>query len=137
MMNAQRIERYELQREFFGKALHRLLEALDLDETSIVRDALIQRFEFTFEMAWKTLFRYLADRGETMAAKAWDVLPVAFESKLIDDAEVWDRMREYRNDLSHEYNEAKAIELSAFIRSHAAAALLALRDKLAARPGIK
>lgn len=136
-MNAQRIERYELQREFFGKALNRLLEALDLDETDIVRDALIQRFEFTFEMAWKTLFRYLADRGETMAAKAWDVLPVAFESKLIDDAEVWDRMREYRNDLSHEYNEAKAIELSAFIRSQAAGALVALRDELAARPGVQ
>ncbi len=136
-MSAQRIERYELQREFFGKALNRLLEALELDETSIVRDALIQRFEFTFEMAWKTLFRYLADRGETMAAKAWDVIPVAFESKLIDDAEVWDRMREYRNDLSHEYNEAKAIELSAFIRSRAVGALVALRDKLAARPGVK
>ena len=136
-MNAQRIERYELQREFFGKALNRLLEALDIDETAIVRDALIQRFEFTFEMAWKTLFRYLADRGETMAAKAWDVIPVAFESKLIDDAEVWDRMREYRNDLSHEYNEAKAIELSAFIRRHAAGALVALRDKLATRPGLR
>jgi nucleotidyltransferase substrate binding protein (TIGR01987 family) len=136
-MNAQRIERYELQREFFGKALNRLLEALEVDETAIVRDALIQRFEFTFEMAWKTLFRYLADRGETMAAKAWDVIPVAFESKLIDDAEVWDRMREYRNDLSHEYNEAKAIELSAFIRSRAAGALVALRDKLAARPGVE
>lgn len=136
-MNAQRIERYELQREFFGKALNRLLEALELDETSIVRDALIQRFEFTFEMAWKTLFRYLADRGETMAAKAWDVIPVAFESKLIADAEVWDRMREYRNDLSHEYNEAKAIELSAFIRRHAVGALVALRDQLATRPGLR
>ena len=136
-MNAQRIERYELQREFFGKALNRLLEALELDETSIVRDALIQRFEFTFEMAWKTLFRYLADRGETMAAKAWDVIPVAFESKLIADAEVWDRMREYRNDLSHEYNEAKAIELSAFIRRHAVGALVALRDQLETRPGLR
>ena len=136
-MNAQRIERYELQREFFGKALNRLLEALELDETSIVRHALIQRFEFTFEMAWKTLFRYLADRGETMAAKAWDVIPVAFESKLIADAEVWDRMREYRNDLSHEYNEAKDIELSAFIRRHAVGALVALRDQLATRPGLR
>lgn len=134
-MSGNRIERYELQREFFSKALNRLIEAMDLDETAIVRDAMIQRFEFTFEMAWKTLFRFLADRGETMAAKAWDVIPVAFESKLIEDAQLWDKMREYRNDLSHEYNEAKAIELSAFIRSHAVAALIALRDKLEQRPG--
>lgn len=135
-MSANRIERYELQREFFKKALNRLIEATELDETTIVRDALIQRFEFTFEMAWKTLFRFLADRGETMAAKAWDVIPVAFESKLIEDAQLWDKMREYRNDLSHEYNEVKAIELSAFIRSHAAPALIALRDKLEKRPGV-
>ena len=135
-MSGNKIERYELQREFFSKALNRLIEAMELDETSIVRDALIQRFEFTFEMAWKALFRFLADRGETMAAKAWDVIPVAFESKLIEDAELWDKMREYRNDVSHEYNELKAIELSAFIRSRAVAALIALRDKLEQRPGI-
>ena len=83
----------------------------------------------------ETLVRYLADRGETMAAKAWDVIPVAFESKPIADAQVWDKMREYRDDLSHEYNEAKAIEISAFIRSQAVPALLALHAELEQRPG--
>ena len=134
-MAGNRIERYELQREYFSKALSRLMEALAENETSFLRDSIIQRFEITFEMAWKTLFRYLADRGESMAAKAWDVLPVAFESKLIDDAQLWDKMREYRNDSSHEYNEVKAIELSAFIRSHAADAFATLRAELEGRPG--
>lgn len=134
-MAGNRIERYELQREFFNKALSRLQEALAENETSFVRDSIIQRFEITFEMAWKTLFRFLADRGESMAAKAWDVFPVAFESKLIDDAQLWDKMREYRNDSSHEYNENKAIELSAFIRSDAVRAFATLRDELARRPG--
>ncbi len=134
-MSGNRIERFELQREFFGKALDRLIEVLTLDESAVVRDSLIQRFEFTFEMAWKALFRFLADRGETMAAKAWDVIPVAFESKLIADAQLWDKMREYRNDLSHEYNEAKAIELSAFVRSQGVGALLELRAELERRVG--
>lgn len=134
-MAGNRIERYELQREFFGKALSRLMEALAENETSFLRDSIIQRFEITFEMAWKTLFRYLVDRGESVAAKAWDVLPVAFESKLIADPQLWDKMREYRNDSSHEYNEAKAIELSAFIRSHAVGAFMTLRDELEKRPG--
>lgn len=134
-MASNRIERYELQREFFGKALVRLGEALAENETSFVRDSIIQRFEITFEMAWKTLFRFLSDRGENMAAKAWDVLPVAFESKLIFDAQLWDKMREYRNDSSHEYNEAKAIELSAFVRSQAVGAFAALRAELERRPG--
>lgn len=134
-MAGNRIERYELQREFFGKALDRLGEALAENETSFVRDSIIQRFEITFEMAWKTLFRFLTDRGESVAAKAWDVLPVAFESKLIDDAQLWDKLREYRNDSSHEYNEAKAIELSAFIRSDAQGAFKTLRAELERRPG--
>ena len=134
-MADNRIERYELQREFFGKALSRLMEALAENETSFLRDSIIQRFEITFEMAWKTLFRFLADRGESVAAKAWDVFPVAFESKLIADAQLWDKMREYRNDSSHEYNEAKAIELSAFIRNHAVVAFMTLRDELEKRSG--
>ena len=110
------IERFELQREYFEKALARLGEVLELDESDVVRDSLIQRFEFTFEMAWKTLFRYLTDKGERVAAKAWDVLPLAFECLLIDDPGVWSRMRELRNETSHEYNVQKAIAVAAYIR---------------------
>ena len=40
---------------FFEQALRRLEEALAKPEDPIVRDACIQRFEFTFEMAWKAL----------------------------------------------------------------------------------
>ncbi|NTV09687.1 MAG: nucleotidyltransferase [Zoogloea sp.] len=126
-------ERFELQREYFEKALARLKEALAEDETSFVRDSIIQRFEMTFEMAWKAMFRFLAGRGEKVAAKAWDVLPLAFEAKLIDDAEQWDAMREYRNDSSHEYNEQKAIELAGFVRAHAVEAFDRLSRELARR----
>lgn len=116
MAKPDRIERFELQREFFEKSLARLKEALAQDESSFVRDSIIQRFETTFEMAWKTMFRYLADRGEDVAMKAWAVIPVALESKLIGDAGEWDRMRDYRNDTSHEYDQAKAIAVAAFVR---------------------
>jgi len=37
----------------FNKALGRLAEALDAPASDLVRDASIQRFEFTFELAWK------------------------------------------------------------------------------------
>lgn len=72
-------------------------------------------------------------KGERIAAKAWDVLPVAFESLLIEDAETWDRMRSYRNESSHEYKLSKAIEIAAFVRSQAYPALCALRAELARR----
>ncbi|MBI5784314.1 MAG: nucleotidyltransferase substrate binding protein [Rhodocyclales bacterium] len=132
-MTQDNIERLALQREYFEKALNRLGEALALDESDVVRDAIIQRFEFTFEMAWKAMFRYLTDKGERVAAKAWAVLPIAFESLLIEDAEAWDKMRDYRNETSHEYNQIKAQEVAAFVRQRAYPALCALRDELAKR----
>lgn len=132
-MSKDDIERFEQQRAYFEKALARLGEVLALDENDVVRDSIIQRFEFTFEMAWKTMFRFLTDKGERVAAKAWDVLPVAFESLLIEDAEVWDQMREYRNETSHEYNQVKALEVAGFVRAKAYPALLALQAELARR----
>ena len=75
-----------------------------------------KRFEITFEMAWKTMYRFCFYEGETHGPKAWDVLPVALESLLIADARLWDQMREYRNDTSHEYDENKAVEIAAFVR---------------------
>ena len=122
-MASNNIERIEDQLDYFESAVARLKEALGRDEDEFMRDSIIQRFEFTFEMAWKTMFRYLTDKGEKLAPKAWDVLPVAFESHLIGDAEVWQQMRDYRNDTSHEYNRVKAVEVSAFVREHGAAAL--------------
>ena len=122
-MASDKIERIEDQLSYFEAALARLKEALARDEDDFMRDSIIQRFEFTFEMAWKTMFRYLAGKGEKLAPKAWDVLPVAFESQLITNAEVWQKMRDYRNDTSHEYKLAKAIEVSAYVRAHGAAAL--------------
>ena len=122
-MVSNNIERIEDQLAYFESAVARLNEALLRDEDEFMRDSIIQRFEFTFEMAWKSMFRYLSDKGEKLAPKAWDVLPVAFESHLINNAEVWQQMRDYRNDTSHEYNRVKAVEVSAFVRGHGAAAL--------------
>lgn len=132
-MANERIDRLDLQFEHFQKALERLKEALAEAESSFVRDSIIKRFEVTFEMAWKTMFRYLIDKGEKIAPKAWDVIPVAFQSLLIADAQLWDQMRTYRNDTSHEYNELRAIELSAYVRSHAVQAFDALLAEMQKR----
>ena len=43
-------DRFELMRSQFERALSRLHEALEQDETELIRDALIQRFEFTYEL---------------------------------------------------------------------------------------
>lgn len=131
--DAAALERYTLQRDNFERALARLGDVLKRSEDDVVRDSIIQRFEFTFEMAWKTLFRYLLLKGERVGAKAWDVLPAAFEAGLLDDAEAWDRMRDYRNDTSHEYNEVKAIEVAAYVRQTGFPAMQRLQAEMANR----
>lgn len=124
-------ERFEQHRGQFQRALARLHEALAENETPIVRDALIQRFEFTFEMAWLSLFDYLRLQGAQVPKQAWSVLPLAFQSQLVSDAQLWDEMRTYRNLTSHTYDEAKAIEVAAFVRQKAAQGFDTLAAKLA------
>ncbi len=126
-------QRYALQLQNFEKALLRLEAVLLLNENEVVRDSIIQRFEFTFEMAWKSLFRYLLMKQEKVAARAWDVLPVAFESGLIEEPDVWTRLREYRNDTSHEYDQNKAMAVAAYVRQAGAPTFRALLTRLQAR----
>ena len=81
-----------------------------LPETDIVRDAAIQRFEFTFELVWKTLQLYLEHEGfESGSPRA--VLKRAFVIRLIsdqDEADVWLQMLDDRNLTSHAYDETFA-----------------------------
>ncbi len=77
---------------------------------SILRDATIQRFEFTFEIAWKTLQLYLLHQGlETTGPR--QTLKQAFVDGLIatpEEADVWLAMLEDRNLTTHTYREAVA-----------------------------
>ena len=123
-------ERFVEQREQFERALARLHEALDENETALIRDALIQRFEFTFEMAWRCLHRYLANKGVKLPQQAWAVLPEAFQSQLITDAQVWDLLRECRNLTSHTYKEDMAIQVAAMVRGQGIAAFDQLAERL-------
>ena len=127
-MSAPR-ERFELARTLFEKALGRLHEALALEQTPIVRDALIQRFEFTYELGWKTMFYWLRSEGESVPEMARAVFQRAFQAGLIVDADLWESIKDRRNATSHTYDEGKAVQVAAFIRAHAVGAF----DDLAAR----
>ena len=88
-----------------------------MNETDIVRDALIQRFEFTFETAWKAMFRWLRARGAEVDDEAFAVLPRAFTNRLISDDDGWTELRKKRNLTAHTYKEELAVEVAAMVRT--------------------
>jgi nucleotidyltransferase substrate binding protein (TIGR01987 family) len=91
----------------FERALRRLQEALAKPEDSIVRDACIQRFEFTFEIAWKTVRAYALGEGiECMSPR--ECFRTAFRLELIENDPGWMAMIEDRNRTSHTYDEESA-----------------------------
>jgi nucleotidyltransferase substrate binding protein (TIGR01987 family) len=107
-----------------AKAVARLSEALEaLDETpdnSLYRDATIQRFEFTYELAHKLLRRYL----EMAAATPQSIDEMAFQDLIRTGSEQgllrsgWDRWKDYRKargTISHTYDADKAMEVLAIV----------------------
>jgi nucleotidyltransferase substrate binding protein (TIGR01987 family) len=94
----------------FNKALRRLAEALDAPPGDLVRDASIQRFEFTFELAWKAIKNTATVEGlECMSPRS--CLKLAFGQGWVDDEPIWLAMLEDRNRASHTYDENLAEQL--------------------------
>jgi nucleotidyltransferase substrate binding protein (TIGR01987 family) len=136
-------ERFESRRQQFATAVTRLREANDdyLGRDRIVaagfdpvrvermtRDSVIQRFEFAYELGWKTLKDWLQDQG-VQAGTPKQALGAAYESQLITDLSGWSDIQEMRNLTSHLYDEDKAREVAEFVSQQG----LALFEELAQR----
>lgn len=84
-------------------ALNRLQEALDIEKDEIVRDAVIQRFEFTFELTWKLLQTILKENNiEFKGIKA--LFRDAAQIGVIDDPKNWFTYLNARNLTTHTYD---------------------------------
>jgi nucleotidyltransferase substrate binding protein (TIGR01987 family) len=110
-------EQLLLKWEDYHKALHRLEIALTktLDEDDLYLDATIQRFEFTFELAWKLMKAVLEYEG-IEATSPRSSIREAWKQHLIGDAEKWLDMQVKRNLSSHTYNEETAQDIYRHIK---------------------
>lgn len=127
-------QRFIQRQQEFLRAASRLQEAVSQQGGDILRDATIQRFEFTFEAAWKTLQLFLLHQGFD-ATGPRQVLKQAFAFGLIqtpEEADVWLAMLEDRNLTTHTYREALAEVIAANIRAHYAARLVDMAGRVAA-----
>lgn len=123
-------DRFEVARQQYNQALDRLHEVIALDETDIIRDSLIQRFEFTYELAWKSMFYWMKDQGEQVPEMQKPIIQAAFRCELIRDPQLWEDIKDQRDETSHTYNEEKAVFVSAFVREKALPAFDTLREKI-------
>jgi nucleotidyltransferase substrate binding protein (TIGR01987 family) len=99
----------------FNIALQRLKEAaeeLKNNAGDVIRDGVIQRFEFTYELAWKTTKEYLEDIGIVDKNSPKAVIKEAFAQKLIINEDNWLLMLNDRNLTSHVYKEEMAEEIA-------------------------
>lgn len=114
-------------------ALIRLEEALATygdTPNSVVRDGVIQRFEFTTELAWKATREYLLDQGYADINSPKAVMRQAYADGLITDQSGWLKLLEDRNLTSHIYNDATASEIFQRISTSHLALFQALSKKL-------
>jgi nucleotidyltransferase substrate binding protein (TIGR01987 family) len=122
----QRFQNYEA-------SLRELRNALEKTEyTSLERAGLIQLFEISFELAWKTLKDMLFYEGyDVQSPKA--ALRQAFASGIIIEGELWIRALDVRNLFSHTYNNALAEEAVKLIKETYSPLLFALATELQGR----
>lgn len=90
-------------------------------EREMMRDAVIQRFEYTYELSWKMMKRVLRTTAPQSATDEIfsinDLYRLAFEANLITDPKAWFSYHEARNITSHVYDVKKAnIVLEAVVR---------------------
>ncbi|MEQ1890467.1 MAG: nucleotidyltransferase substrate binding protein [Alphaproteobacteria bacterium] len=121
------IYRFDNYKRAFG-LLREAIEIMQLRElTQLEKEGVIQRFEYTWELAWKVLGDYLDSTGvilETVTPAA--VIRAAFAAKIITDAEIWMKALDARNKMSHTYNLKIFEKIIAEIRAEYFAVLDAL-----------
>jgi len=144
--------RWEQRFSNFVKALHKLTEAVNyirlhfmeedepmdggasghvLDE--MMKEGLIQRFEYTHELAWNVMKDYAAYQGNTSVGGSRDASREAFQLKLVSNGEVWMDMIGSRNKTSHTYNEETADEIYSEILNRYYPAFLEFRKNMEAK----
>lgn len=100
----------------YKKATLQLTEFIEKDTLNKFEvQGLIQCFEYTFELAWKTMKDYLEQEGfDVKSPRA--AIQTAFQTELIQDGHTWLDALNKRNLMAHTYDEGVAKEAEQLIK---------------------
>lgn len=116
--------RWQQRFENFERALNLLrttFQDKNIDQFSdLEKEGIVQRFEYTFELGWKTLKDYLEYMGTKLEQfTPRYIIKQAFAANIISDGQVWIDMIEHRNLMSHTYNpETFKKAVAAIVKSY-------------------
>jgi len=123
--------RWEQRFSNFRKALKRLSDAvlyikneIDVKEieiqsdkdfkdvlNEIVKEGLIQRFEYIFDLSWNVMKDYALYQGNSELTGSRDAIRYAFSTNLIKNSDMWMDMMKSRIMTYHTYNEEAINEI--------------------------
>ena len=121
----------------YQKALKKLIEGVEIlegesfdnDLKDIVNEGLIQRFEFTHELAWNVMKDYAAYQGANEIRGSRDAIRYALRQDLISDA-LWMETINARNLTSHDYNQETANDIADKIKNSYVKLFLDFEEKM-------
>ena len=96
------------------KALGQLEKAANQPKDEYIRDSVIQRFEFTHELAWKML-KLRLESEDIFVKTPRETMQAALQAGLIEDGNAWSDLQKMRNLTSHTYNEDLADDVYTYI----------------------
>ena len=117
-MNKLKTIRWKQRFQNFEKAFNQLERGVAIKHPSdIEQQGIIQSFEFTFELSWKTLKDYLEAQG-LLCQFPREVIKQAFQNQILSEGTIWLEMLAKRNLLAHTYDENLATEAYTLIKDH-------------------
>jgi nucleotidyltransferase substrate binding protein (TIGR01987 family) len=117
MMGENQDIRWRQRHSNLVQTLELLNSALAIPEPDIVQKAgIIQFFEISFELAWKTLKDYLEFQGYSEVRSPREAVKKAFEIGLIKDGHGWMSLINDRNLTAHTYDQARISAVEGLIR---------------------
>lgn len=105
-------------------------EEFGLIQIDLIKQGLIQSFEFTHELAWNVIKDYVHYQGNQSVRGSRDATREGFSMGLIEDGDLWMEMIRSRNQTSHTYDEETADEIFNKIINDYLAAFVSFKEKM-------
>ena len=136
----QRFSNYVKAFNKLDQAVTKIKEDFEIDDDgnidddefldNIIKEGLIQRFEYTHELAWNVMKDYAAYQGNTNVSGSRDATREALSIELIANGKIWMDMIGSRNKTSHTYNEETANEIFTMIMTDYHPVFEAFKNKM-------